>query len=116
MIQVDRLLQKIERAFLHGRHGFFHRAIGRQQNHRNRRIRLLRFPQHLEPRCSRHLQIRNDEQVSPRAHLLNGCRTVRRFVHVVTRALQGLPQHRAQFVLIFDEEQRFHLFRFYHEC
>src|SRR5207302_8703776 len=49
------------------------------------------------------------------SHLLNRGRAIRRFVLRVSRALQGLAHHGAQFALVFDEQERFHLSRFYHE-
>ena len=115
MLQVHRLLQKIKRAFFHGSYSFFYRTVGRQQQHRYRRIRLLRLTQNVQPRSPRHLQVGNHQQISSRTYLLDrGC-AVRRFVHGVARALQCLSQHSAQFGLVFNEEERFHLFRFYHE-
>src|SRR6266481_942890 len=76
---------------------------------------LLGLAQDVQPRGPRHLQVRNHQQVSSRAYLLNCRGAVRRFVHGVTRALQCLAQHGAQLGLVFYEEERFHLFRFYHE-
>ena len=115
MVQVHGLLQKIERAIFHGGDSFFHRPIRGQQKYGNRGVGLFRFPQNIQPRCSRHLQIRDHQQIPARAHLLDRGRAVRRFVHGVPRALQGLSHHRAQFALVFNEKERFHLFRFYHE-
>src|SRR5882672_8137053 len=115
MIQVHWLLQKVVSPVLHRCHGFLHRPKRRQQDHRYRRIRLFRFVQNLQPGSPGHLQIGNDQQISPCAHLLNGRSAIRRFVHFIPRALQCLSQHRAQLILIFDKEERFHLSRFYHE-
>ena len=115
MFQVHRLLQKIKRAFLHSGYGFLHGTIGGKQEHRYRRIRLLGFAQNFQPRSPRHLQVGDHQQISSRAYLLNRRCAVRRFVHSIARALQRLAQHGAQFGLVFHEEERFHLFRFYHE-
>src|SRR5579872_1558246 len=115
MVQVHRLLKKIKSPVLHRRHGLFDRSKRCQQQYRYRRIRLLRFTQHVQSQRSRHLQIRNHHQIPPRAHLLNRRRAVRSFVHGIARALQCLLQHRPQLVLTFNKEKRFHLSRFYHE-
>ena len=48
MVQVHRLLNEIERAFLHRRDGFFHRAIRRHQNHGQSGFHLSRFAQHIQ--------------------------------------------------------------------
>src|SRR5229473_1917240 len=115
MLQVHWLLQKIERAIFHRGYGFLDRPIRRQQEHRYRGIRLLGLAQNVQPRSPRHLQVRDHHQVSSRAHLLNRRRAIRRFVHRIACALQRLAQHRAQFRLVFNKQERFHLFRFYHE-
>src|SRR5205823_8221814 len=83
--------------------------------HRDGGVGLLRFAQNIESRRTGHLQIRNHQQIPARAHLLNRGRAIRSFVHSVSRALQGLAHHGAQFALVFNEQERFHLFRFYHE-
>ncbi len=95
MVQVHRLLQEIERAFLHRSYRFFHRSICRQQKHRYRCIRLLGLAQDVQSRSPRHLQVGNHQQISSRPYFLNGRGAVRRFVHGVTRALQCLAQHGA---------------------
>src|SRR6266436_5010678 len=115
MLQVHRLLQEIERAFLHRGYRFFYRSVRRQKQHRYCRIHVLALAQDVQPRSTRHLQVSNHQQISSRAYLLNCRGAVRRFVHGVARALQCLAQHGAQLGLIFDKEERFHLFRFYHE-
>ena len=115
MIQVHGLLQKIERPVLHRGNGFFHGSVCRQQQHGDRGVRLLRLPQNVQPRRPRHLQIGDHQQIPARAHLLDCGGAVRRFVHGVSRALQRLPHHGAQFGFIFNKQKRFHLSRFYHE-
>ena len=45
MIEVDRLLDEIERAFFHGGHGFFDRSVGGHENEGKRRLDAVRFAQ-----------------------------------------------------------------------
>src|SRR5208282_1809062 len=100
---------------LHGGDGFFDRTVGGQQQHGDGGIGLLGLAQNVQARSARHLQIGDDQEIAASAHFLNGRGTVRRFVDGVSGALQRLAQHGAQFLLVFNEEERFHLFRFYHE-
>jgi hypothetical protein len=46
--------------------------------------------------------------------LNRGC-TVCRFVHGVSGALQRFSHHGAEFALVFNQQERFHLSCFYHE-
>ena len=103
MIQVHRLLNEIERAFLHRRHGFFHRAIRRHEDHRQRRLGATRFAQYIDSGIAGKFQIGEDHQVAPRADLLDCRISIRRFFDHVARPFEGLAQHRAQLGFILDQ-------------
>src|SRR5882762_164108 len=115
VVEIDRFLQKIKSAFFHGGDRFFHRAKGGQKNYRNGGVGVLRFAQYVETGRARHLQIDDDQQVAARANFLDCGGPVRRFVNGVASALQRFAKHGAQFILIFDQKERFHLLRFYHD-
>ena len=108
MLQVHGLLDEIVRAFFHRGHGFFDRAVGRDQNHGNGGIGLLGFAQHVESGAAGQFQIGENEHVAPRANLGDRGRSVRRLVHGMSGALQSLAEHRAQFGFILDQEKGFH--------
>src|SRR5579859_566178 len=115
MVQVHRLLQKVECSFFHRRDRFFDRSKRREKQHGNCRIRQLGFPKHIKAGRSRHFQIGDHHEVASRADFLDRGGSVRSFVHGIACTLQCLSQHGAQLVLIFDQEERFHLSCFYHE-
>ncbi len=114
MIEVDGLLQKVESPFLHRRDGFFHRAERGQKNHRNRSVGVLCRAQDVEARSAGHLQIGDDQQVAACANLLDSGAAVRRLIYGVAGALERFAEHCAQFIFIFNKQERFHLLRFYH--
>src|ERR1700682_1051479 len=115
VIEVNGLLEKIEGAFFHGCDGLFDRAERGQKNHGNGRVGVLGRAQDIEARSTRHLQIRDNEEIPARAHLLDGSGPVRRLIHGVAGALQRFAEHGAQFIFVFDQKERFHLLRFYHD-
>src|ERR1700686_477089 len=115
MIEVHRLLQKIEGAFLHGGDRFVDGAEGGEENHGNRRVGLFCLAQDVQPGSPGHFQIRDDQEIAARAYLLDGRAAVRSFLDNVAGALQRFSQHGAQFIFVFDKKERFHLLRFYHD-
>ena len=71
MFQIDGLLDEIERAVLHRRHGLFDGTKRGDQNHGNGRIGLLRFAQDVQARFSGQLEVGEHEQVAARADFLH---------------------------------------------
>ncbi len=114
VVEVDRFLEKIKGAFLHGPDGFFDGAEGGEKDYRNSGVGVLGLAQDVETGSSWHFQVSDDEQIPARAHLLDGGGSVRRLIYGVTGALQRFAEHGAQFIFVFDKKERFHLLRFYH--
>ena len=74
VFEVHWLLDEIERAFLHRGHGFFHRAVRGDQNDGKRGITLACFAQHFQAGIAGKFQIRQHQQISPRANFGDGRR------------------------------------------
>jgi len=114
VFEVHGLLNEVIRAFLHRGDGLFDRTVRRDQDDGNGGIGLFRFAQHVQTGAAGQFEVREHEQISPGAHLRDGCRAVRRLVHFMPGAFQRLAQHRAQFCFVLDQEKRFHRALFYH--
>ena len=108
VIQVHRLLDEIERAFLHRGHGFFHRTVRRHQDHRQRGFDAPRFAQHIQAGTAGKFQIGENQTDSVARGLFRSRNCRPGFFHRVARALQRLAEHGPQFGFIFDKEDRFH--------
>ena len=71
MIGIDRLGEKIERAFLHCCHGVLDAAEGRHHNHRYLGIQLLRGTQHAEAVPFRQSEVRQHDAGTARTERLH---------------------------------------------
>ena len=114
VIEIDRFLDEIEGSVFHCGDGFFDGTVGCKQNHRDRRIDSFGRSQDVESRRTRQLQIGEDREVAAGAQFLDGGGAVGGFVDGVASALEGLAQHGAELVFVFDQEQGFHVPRFSH--
>ena len=103
MIEIHRLLDEIERAFLHRRHGFFYRSVRGHNDHGQSGLHAARFAQHVNSGVAGKLQIGEDHQVASRANFINRGISIRRFFDGVAGAFQSLAQHGAQLGFIFDQ-------------
>ena len=103
VIEIHRLLDEIERALFHRRHGLFHRAVRGDENEGQRRLDALRLAQHFDSGIPGELQVREDQLVTPIAHFFDRGSSVRRLIHDIARALERLAQHRPELGLIFDK-------------
>ena len=104
VIGIDRLGEKVERAFLHRRHGILDAAVGGHHDHRHVGIDLLRRAQHAEAVAFRQSQIGQHQRRLALLHQPHRLRLVARLDDGMPRTFQGMPQHRAQRVLVFDDE------------
>jgi hypothetical protein len=104
VIGVHRLGQELHRPFLHGGHGVLDAAVGGHHHHLQIRVEFLGGAQHAEAVAVRELEI-GEHHGGPRlAHLLDGLALVARFHHGVPLRFERKAQHRAQRVLVLDEE------------
>ncbi len=103
MVQVHRLLDEVECAFLHRRHGFFHRAVGGDQEHGDGRVGLLSGAEDFDSGAAGQLQVGEDEHITPVTDFLDRSGAVRGLVHSVAGALERLAQHRAQLGFVFHQ-------------
>ena len=115
VIEIDWLLKKVECAFLHGCNRLVDGAVCGEEKDGYRSVGLLGLAQDVEAGRAGHLEVREDKKVAPLADFLNRRRTVGGFVHVIAEAFERLAEHAAKLAFVFDEEQRFHSNRFYHE-
>ena len=108
VVQVHRFLDEIERALFHRRDRFFHRPVGGHQDHGDVGVGFLHLAQNVQARSPWKFQIRQHQQVTHVADLLDGCGGVSGLLYAPARALQRLPQHPAKLGLVFHQEERFH--------
>src|SRR5215813_8609324 len=108
MVEIDGLLNEIEGAFLHGGDSFIDGAESGEQDYGNGGVGLLGLAQNVEAGSAGHFQISKDHLVALVAEFLDGGGAVGGFVHGMAVALERLAEHGAEFVLVFDEEKRFH--------
>ncbi len=86
------------------RHGVLDAAVGGHHDHLQIRVELLGGAQHAEAVAVRELEI-GEHHGGPRlAHLLDGLALVARFHHGVPLRFERMAQHRAERVLVLDEE------------
>src|ERR1700726_2175489 len=109
MVEVDRLLNEIKRAFLHRRNRFFHGTIRGHKNHGQRRLGAARFAQNVNSGISGKFQIGEHKKIAAVPDFFDGGGAVGRLLHDVPGALQSLAEHSPQLGFVFNEEDRFHL-------
>ena len=106
MIGIDGLGEKVERAFLDGFDGVLNRAVCGHHDDRQLGIQLLGGPQDAEAVALGKPQVRQDDAGPRRSQGTDGFGLVARFDHAVAMGLQRKAEHRAQRVLVFDEQNR----------
>ena len=102
MIGIDRLGEKVHRAFLHRRHRVLNAPVGGHHHHRQFRIQLLRRAQHAKPVALRQTEVGQHHSRPGLLHSLNSLRLVARFNDTMALAFYGQAQHRAEGIFVFD--------------
>ena len=97
MIQVHRLLDKVESAFFHRGYGFFDRSVSRHPASTGS-VGSARLASRNTSKSgmSGEFQIGEDHQIAAAANLLDCSFSIGGLVDGITRALQSLAQHGAQ--------------------
>ena len=103
VIGIDRLGEKIERAFLHRRDRILDAAVRRHHDDRDVGVEFLRGAQDAKAVAFRQAQVREDDRRALLEHA-HSLRLIARFEHGMALALQRMPKHRTQRVLVFDDE------------
>ena len=104
MIGIDRLGEKIERAFLHRDDGVLNAAERRHHDDRHLGIDFLRGAQHAETVAFGEPEVGQDDAGTRRSERLNRLRLIARFDDGVALRLERMAKHRAQRVLVLDEQ------------
>ena len=98
------LVRKSAAPCLHGPDRVLHRAEGGHDEDRDLGVGLQGRLQHLEAAARGKLEVGEDDQVARRLEPPAGLVGVARLVDAVAAALERLPQHGAERVLVFDDE------------
>ena len=106
MIGIDRLGEKVERAFLHRRDGVLDAAEGRHHDDGQFGIELLGGAQHAEAVAVRQPEVGQHDAGTRALQRGDGLGLVARFDDGVALRLERVAQHRAQRVLVLDEQDR----------
>ena len=104
MVGVDRLREKVERAFLHRRHRVLNAAVGGHHDDRQLGIQFLRRTQHAKAIAFRQPQIGEHESGPILMHRLQRFALIPGLDHGVPLALDGQLEHRSERVFVFDEQ------------
>ena len=104
MIGIDRLGKEIERAFFHRRHRILDAAVGSHDDHGHVGVDLLRCAKHAEAIALRQTQIGKDERRLRLLERLHRFRLVARFDDRMPLTLEGVPEHGAKGIFVFDDE------------
>ena len=104
MIGVDGLGKEVERAFLHRHDGVLNTPVCGHHDDRQPGIDLLGAAQDADTVTRQQPEV-GEDQVGPAvADLLQGLGLIGRFEHTVALILERVPEHRAQRVLVLDDQ------------
>ena len=103
MIGIDGLREEVERPFLHRGDGILDAAVGGHHDHRRIGIELLRRPQHAEAVAIGQPQVGQDYRRILLEHA-DGFGLIARLEHGMALTLEGMPEHRPERILVFDDE------------
>ena len=104
MVGIDRFLQVVVGARLHGADGVAYRPVGGHQDHRHLGVGALRRCQDLVTGGPRQAQVGEDHGVAVAPDLLHGGPSVRRLFDAEPFGLEGLLQDGAQALLVLHQE------------
>ena len=104
VIGIDRLGEKVERAFLHRRDRVLDAAVRRHDDDRHVGVELLRRAEDAEPVPLREAEIGEDSDGWALLQQPHGLGLIARLEHGMALPLERVPQHRAQRVFVFDDE------------
>ena len=106
VIGIDRLGEKVERALFHRLDGVLDAAVRGHHDHRQLRVELLHRAQHPHAVALGQAEIRQHERGLEILERGDRFRLVARLDDVMALRLERELEHRAQRVLVFDEENR----------
>jgi hypothetical protein len=104
VIGIDWLGQEIHRPFAHGGDRVLDAAVGGHHDHLELRVELLGSPQHAKAIAVGQLEIGQDHGGPYLPQLLERLGLVSRFDHRMALRFERVAQHRAQRILVLDEE------------
>ncbi len=104
VLEVHRLLEKIEGAFFHSGDGFVYGAVGGEKQDGTVESACLVSRSTSRPGSAGHFQVGDDEKIAAGADFLNGGGAVGGFVDFIAGALESFAQHGAELIFVFDEE------------
>ncbi len=103
MIGIDRLGEKIERAFLHRRDGVLDVAKRRHHDNRQLRVEVLGRAQHAEPVAFGQSKIGEDHGGPDRLQCRDRLGLIARFDDSVPLRFERVTQHHAERVFVLDD-------------
>ena len=106
VIGIDRLGEKVQRAFPHGRHGVLNAAERGHHDHRHLGIELLGGTQHTEPITVRQPEVGQHDARTRAVHGGDGFRLVACFDDEVPLRFERVAEHGAQRVLVLHQQDR----------
>jgi hypothetical protein len=104
VIGIDRLRQEIHRALAHGRHRILNASVGGHDDDLQLGIELLGRAQHAEAIAVGQLEVGQHHGGAGLTQLMDRFGLVPCLEHGMALRFQRMAQHRAQRILIFDEE------------
>ena len=104
MIGVDRLREKVERALFHRGDGVLDAPVRGHDDHRNVGVDLLGRAEHAEAVTLGKAQIREDEGRLRLLEQLDRLGLVPGLEHGMALALERMPQHGSERILVFDQK------------
>ena len=104
VVGVHGLGQEVGRPLLHGAHRVLDGAEGGHHHDRRLGVGVERRLQHVEPAARGQLQVGEHDEVAEGLELAAGLLGIARLVDGVAARLEGRPQHRAERLLVFDDQ------------
>ena len=104
VIGVDRLGEKVHRAFLHRRHRILNTAVRRHDDDLQFRVELLGGSKHPESVAHGKLEVGQDHRGPRLPQVLNRLRLVTGFDHDMPLRFERVAEHGPQRIFVFDEK------------
>jgi hypothetical protein len=104
VIWIDRLGKEVHRAVLHGGDGVLDAAVRGHDDDRHVGVELFCGAEHAEAIALRQPEVRENQAGATGPQDLQGLLLIPRLDDGVPLRLEGVPEHRAQRVLVLDQE------------
>ena len=108
VVGVDRLHQEVGGTFLHRAHGLLDRAEGRHHDDGRLGVGVPRGREHVEAAAGRQPQVGQDHEIAEGLQAPARLVRVAGLVDLVAARLERLPQHRAERLLVLDDQDLGH--------